>query len=133
MINKVIILGNLGQDPEVTTLENGNKVAKFSVATSETYKDKQGEKQTQTEWHNVEIWGNLATVAENYLKKGSKVYLEGKIKTDTWEKDGETKYKTKISAFVLKMLDCKPQETTQSNENLDALRGVAKGTGDLPF
>ena len=104
-VNKVILVGHLGKDPEVRTLDNGVKVAKFSVATSESYKDKNsGEKIENTEWHNVSVWRGLADVAENYLKKGSLVYLEGKLQTRTYEQDGITKYATDIVARELTML-----------------------------
>ena len=89
-VNKAIIIGNLGKDPEVKHLDNGAVVCNFSIATSETYKDKNtGEKKTTTEWHNIVLWRGLAEVAEKYLKKGAKVYIEGKLKTRKWQdKDG---------------------------------------------
>ena len=91
-VNKVILVGNLGKDPEVRHLENGAAVANFSVATTESYKDRNtGERRDQTEWHNVVLWRGLAEVAEKYLKKGSQVYIEGKIRTRSWEdKEGNT-------------------------------------------
>ena len=96
-VNKAIILGNLGRDPEVRVMQSGEKVCNFNVATSETWKDKSGERKEKTEWHNITVWNqNLVTIAEKYLKKGSKVYLEGKIQTESYEKDGEKKYTTKI-------------------------------------
>lgn len=104
-INKAIIIGNLGKDPDVRYLENGTAVANFSVATSETYKDKNGEKVTNTEWHRVTLWRGLAEVAEKYLKKGSQVYICGKLKTRSWEdKNGETRYTTEIIGDELTML-----------------------------
>ena len=88
-VNKVILLGNLGKDPEVRRLDDGRGVANFSLATSETYKNKAGEKVTNTEWHNVVLWSPLADIAESYLKKGSQVYIEGKISNRSYEdKDG---------------------------------------------
>ena len=84
-VNKVILVGNLGKDPEVRHLENGRAVANFSIATSETYKNKQGEKVTNTEWHNVVLWTPLAEIAERFLKKGGQVYIEGKLTTRSWE------------------------------------------------
>lgn len=99
MINRVTLLGNLGADPEVRRLESGAVVAKISLATNESYKDKSGEWQTQTEWHNVIMWRNLAERAENQLKKGSMVYVEGKLTTRKWDdKDGNTKYTTEVVA-----------------------------------
>lgn len=96
-VNKVILLGNLGKDPEVRHLENGRAVANFSIATSETYKNKQGEKVTNTEWHNVVLWTPLAEIAEKYLKKGNQVYIEGKLTSRSYEdKEGVTKYITEV-------------------------------------
>jgi len=105
-INKVILVGNLGKDPEIRTLENGSKVAQFSMATTESYKDKAGNWQDQTEWHNIVVWRYLADKAENSLKKGSKVYLEGKIRTRSWtDKDNNTRYTTEIIGDKMLVLD----------------------------
>ena len=87
-LNKVMLIGHLGKDPVVTTFESGTKVAKVSLATTEKFKDKSGNPQETTEWHNLEIWGDQAKVAEQYLRKGKLVYVEGKIKTDSWEDNG---------------------------------------------
>ena len=95
-LNKVIILGNLGKDPEIRTTQSGKIVANFSVATSEKYKDSAGEKIEKTEWHNVVLWGKLAELAEKYIKKGSKVLIEGKLQTRSWETDGGKRYTTEI-------------------------------------
>ena len=104
-INKVILVGNLGKDPEVRTLENGAKVANFTLATSETYKNKDGQKVTQTEWHNIVLWRGLAEIAEKYLKKGNQVYIEGKIRLRSWEdKDGVKRYTTEILGDNMTML-----------------------------
>ena len=105
-VNKVILIGNLGKDPEVRHLESGVGVANFSIATSENYKDrKTGEKVSQTEWHNVVLWRGLADVAEKYLKKGDKVYIEGKLRTRTWQdQQGNNRYTTEIVADNLTML-----------------------------
>ena len=84
-INKVILIGNLGKDPEIRTLESGAKVANFTLATSEFYKDKEGKRVEQTEWHNIVLWRTLAETAEKWLKKGEKIYLEGKIRTRSWD------------------------------------------------
>ncbi len=105
-VNKVILVGNLGADPEVRHLENGITVANFNLATSETFKDRQtGERREQTEWHRVVVWRGLAEVVEKYVKKGSKVYVEGKLRTRKWEKDGIERYSTEIQADNLTMLD----------------------------
>jgi single-strand DNA-binding protein len=97
-VNKVILIGNLGKDPEVRTMQNGNKVANLSLATSETWRDKaSGERKEKTEWHRVVIFGNLADIAEKYLKKGSKVYVSGSLQTRKWQdKDGQDKYSTEV-------------------------------------
>ena len=106
MINKVILVGNLGKDPEVRHLENNNVVAKFSIATNESYKDKSGEWQNLTEWHDVVAWRYLAQVAERDLKKGSQVYVEGKLTHRKYQdKDGIDRYITEVLANVLKPLD----------------------------
>lgn len=117
-VNKVIIVGNLGKDPEVRYLESGVGVANFPVATSESYKDRNtGEKVTQTEWHNVVMWRGLADVADKYLKKGHQVYIEGKLKTRNWQdKDGNTRYTTEIVADNMVMMS-KPV-ASQSDEQI---------------
>lgn len=124
MVNKVILIGNVGQEPEIKTLESGQKVATFSLATSEVFKDKNGEKQTKSEWHNIVIWGNLAGVVESYVKKGNKLYLEGKITNRSWEKDGEKKYRTEIVCFTMQMLGGKSQESSSTQD---------EEPNDLPF
>lgn len=107
--NKVILIGNLGKDPEVRHLENGTSVANFTLATSESFKDRNGERQKRTEWHNIEVWSGLAQVAEKYLTKGKQVCVEGRIRTDSWEdkESGLTKYRTKIVANNMVMLGSK--------------------------
>lgn len=104
MINKVILLGNVGAEPEVRTLDGGKKVARVRVATTERYTDQQGNKQEQTEWHSVTLWGGLADVADKYLHKGSQVYIEGKIRTREYEAKGEKRYATEIMANDMKLL-----------------------------
>ena len=104
-VNKVILVGNLGKDPEVRYLDNGVAVANFSLATTENYKNKEGERVSQTEWHDVVLWRGLAEVAEKYLKKGASVYIEGKIRTSKWvDKEENTRYKTEVMADKLTML-----------------------------
>jgi len=104
-INKVILVGNLGKDPEVRALESGVKVAQFSLATTESYKDKEGNWKDQTEWHNIVAWRYLADKAENNLHKGSQIYLEGKIKTRQWtDQNNVTRYSTDIIAEKFIML-----------------------------
>ena len=114
-VNKVILVGNLGRDPEVRHLENGASVANFSIATTETYKDKSGNRQEQTEWHNIVLWRGLAEIAEKYLRKGSQIYLEGKLKTRSWQdKDGNTRYTTEIVGDNMTMLGNKGSQSESS-------------------
>lgn len=137
-VNKVILIGNLGKDPEVKTLENGTKVCNFPIATSETWKDKQGQKKEQTEWHNIVLWRSLAEIAERYLGKGSQVYIEGKLRTRQWEdKDGNKRYTTEVIGDTLTMLGKKPEadgshsNTTQNNHsNFNTQSG---SEDDIPF
>lgn len=116
-VNKVILVGNLGKDPEIRHLENGATVANFSIATSENYKDrKTGEKVSQTEWHNIVAWRGLAEIAEKYLKKGQKVYIEGKLKTRSWQdQDGNNRYSTEVITDNLTMLGSAIQNENTSN------------------
>nr|WP_299070925.1 single-stranded DNA-binding protein [uncultured Allomuricauda sp.] len=103
--NKVQLIGNLGNDPEMVILENGNKLAKFSIATNETYKNSDGEKVTDTQWHNVVAWGKTAEIVENYLVKGKEVAIEGKLTSRSYEtKEGEKRYITEIKCNELLML-----------------------------
>lgn len=105
-VNKVILLGNLGADPEVRYTQQGTAVANLRLATSERWKDKNsGEQREHTEWHSVVCFARLAEIAGEYLRKGSKVYVEGQLKTSQYEKDGETRYRTEINAREIKMLD----------------------------
>ena len=105
-INKVILVGNLGKDPEVKTISNGALVATFSIATSESFTNKEGQKVDKTEWHNITLWRGLATVAEKYLKKGNKVYIEGKLRYRQYDdKDGIKRYITEIEGTDLMLLD----------------------------
>ena len=105
-INKVILIGNLGRDPETRYSQGGNPITNFSVATSDSWRDKQsGEQQERTEWHNVVCFARLAEIAGEYLRKGSKVYIEGSLRTSNWEKDGQKHYRTEVMARELQMLD----------------------------
>ena len=105
-INKVMLIGNLGRDPETRYAQNGSAVTRFSIATSESWKDRtSGEQQERTEWHNVVCFARLAEIAGEYLRKGSKVYIEGSLRTSSWEANGEKKYRTEINARDLQMLD----------------------------
>lgn len=109
-VNKVILVGTLGKDPETRYMPSGGAVTSFSVATNESWKDKQtGEKQERTEWHNISMFGRLAEIAGEYLKKGSQVYLEGSLRTEKWQdKQGQDRYTTKIIANEMQMLGGRP-------------------------
>ena len=120
-INKVILIGHLGKDPEVYTFDNDTKKVSFSLATSESYKDKNGNRVDQTEWHNVVLWRGLAEVAERYLTKGSQIYLEGKIKTRSWDdRDGNKRYTTEIFGSQMTMLSKRTQSEQAEPEVSDA-------------
>lgn len=104
-LNKVMLIGNLGNDPEIRTLPSGGKVASFSIATSEAYNNKNGERVENTEWHRIELWDSLAGIAEQYLKKGDAVYVEGRIRTEKWtDQSGQERYTTKIRANGMQLL-----------------------------
>jgi single-strand DNA-binding protein len=135
-VNKVILIGRLGKDPEVRNLDGGVKVATFTLATTETFKDKNGVRQEQTEWHNVVLWRGLAEISEKYLNKGSQVYLEGKIKTRSYEKDGTKKYMTEILVDNMTMLGGKRDNDTSPHTAStpdDIPSEVNEPTDDLPF
>jgi len=109
-LNKVILIGNVGKDPEIKTFASGNKVAQITLATTERYKDRNGEQKEETEWHSVQAFGKLADVVERFIHKGSLLYLDGKIRTRSYEADGRTIYKTEIVANAIQMLDRRQQE-----------------------
>ena len=136
-VNKVILVGNLGKDPEVRYLDSGVAVANFSLATTENYKNKQGEKVSQTEWHNIVLWRGLAEVAEKWLKKGSSVYIEGKIRTNKWEdKEGNTRYNTEILADNMTMLGNKINADVSDKNDIKTaseIKSVNDENDDLPF
>ncbi|MEQ8485354.1 MAG: single-stranded DNA-binding protein [Pseudomonadales bacterium] len=105
-INKVILIGNLGADPETRYSQGGNAVTKFRIATSENWRDRQsGEQQERTEWHNIVCFSRLAEIAGEYLRKGSRVYIEGSLSTSSWEQDGQKRFRTEIIAREMQMLD----------------------------
>lgn len=138
-VNKVILVGRLGKDPEVRNLENGASVANFTMATSETYKDKvTGEKKEITDWHNIVLWRGLAEIAQKYLHKGDMIYVEGKLRTRSWEKDGVTRYTTEIIGDNMTMLSTKGGGGgSSSNEGYSGPKGEGmppgSGSDDLPF
>ncbi|MBQ2438136.1 MAG: single-stranded DNA-binding protein [Clostridia bacterium] len=104
-LNRVLLIGNVGKDPEIKTFASGNKVAQITLATSERYKDRNGEQKEETEWHSVQAFGKLADVVERFVHKGSLLYLDGKIRTRSYEADGRTMYRTEILADHIQMLD----------------------------
>jgi single-strand DNA-binding protein len=127
-VNKVILVGNLGKDPEVRHLEGGNSVANFTLATNEYYKDKQGARVERTEWHNISAWRGLAELAEKYLKKGSQVYVEGKLRTRQYQdKDQQTRYITEIIAEEISLLGGRPGG---GSGNGSSGNGNASGSGN---
>lgn len=137
MINKTILIGNLGKDPETRQFDNGNKVVNFSLATTRKYNNKQGEKVDTTQWHNIVIFGKQAEIAEKYLSKGSKIYLEGEIQYREYEdKEGIKRRITDIQCFNFQMLDSKKQDNAgQPRTTQDTSRPKADetDTDDFPF
>lgn len=138
-VNKVIILGRLGQDPELKFLPNGTAVCNFSLATSETWTDKSGTKQEKTEWHKTIVWGKLAELCNEYLKKGSQAYIEGKLQTRSWDdKDGTKRYSTEIIAntvqFISRNNNSGPNQTTTDNQDIGYSDHSSNfGADDIPF
>lgn len=131
-VNKVILVGNLGKDPEVRHLEGGASVANFTLATTETYKDKTGNRQEQTEWHNIVVWRGLADVAEKYLKKGMTIYIEGKLRSRSWDdKEGNKRYTTEIVGDTFTILSKK--ENSQQSQGNEGNISLPKSGDDLPF
>ena len=116
-VNKVILMGNLGRDPEIRYMPNGEAVANFSIATVENWKDKSGVRQEKTEWHNIVMYRRQAEIAGEYLKKGYPVYLEGRLQTRKWEKDGVTRYTTEIVADQMQMLNRNDNSNSQSSND----------------
>jgi single-strand DNA-binding protein len=145
-VNKVILVGRLGKDPDVRNLDNGAVVANFTIATSESYKDKTtGEKKEVTEWHNIVLWRGLAEIAQKYLHKGDLVYIEGKLRTRSWEKEGVTRYTTEVVADNMTMLGARGGGGGGSSSSDMGSRNTERastetysapadsGTDDLPF
>lgn len=152
-VNKAILVGYVGNDPEVRYLDSGTPVANFSIATSENYTNRAGEKVSQTEWHNVVLWRSLAEVAEKYVKKGTQVYIEGRIRTRSWDdRDGNKRYTTEIVADNMQLMGKRSdgggeapttQNTTPENNAAPENKAAPEPTGnstpesegadDLPF
>jgi single-strand DNA-binding protein len=120
-MNRIIIIGNVGQDPTINRLDSGQMVAKLSLATTERWTDKSGEKKELTDWHNVTIWGKLAEVVEKYVKKGDKLMIEGKSRTSSYEKDGVKHYRTDVIGESMEMLGGgqKPNQSEQTQVESD--------------
>lgn len=150
-LNKVMLIGNVGKDPEVRHLESGASVASFPLATSERFKDRNGEYQEQTEWHNIVCWRNLAETVEKYIAKGSQVYIEGKIRTRNWQdQSGQKRYTTEIIADNIQMLGRRQEQQGQpagmaaprqemsnnfepQNANKQSDAALEDSSDDLPF
>jgi single-strand DNA-binding protein len=142
-VNKTILLGNLGKDPELKFLPNGDAVCNFSIATTDSWKNKDGEKQEKTEWHNIVLYRKLAEIAGEYLRKGSSVYIEGSLQTRKWtNKEGQERYTTEIIGNSMQMLGSKSSQSTnvpdvpEAKESEEYTRGSAAVEGadeDVPF
>ena len=149
-VNKVIIVGNLGKDPELRHTPQGQAVCNFSIATSENWTDKSGQKQERTEWHRIVVWGKLGELAGKYLSKGRQAYIEGKLQTRSWDdKDGQKRYTTEVVATTVQFLGgaagagaAKHEDYAQSSQGADpfgappdfeSTGGATSGTDDIPF
>jgi len=136
-VNKVILVGNVGKDPEVKYFEGGTVKANFSLATGETYKDKQGNKVDSTEWHNIIMWGKLAEIAEKYVRKGKQLYIEGKIKTRSYGEGDNKKYITEIIADNMTMLGTRGEgsgsQLSSGPADVSIPASTNAPTDDLPF
>ena len=136
-LNKVMLIGNVGKDPEIRHLENGVAVVTLPIATSERFKDRTGEVKEQTEWHNVVFWRNLAEIVEKHVRKGSQVFIEGRLRTRQWEdQNGQKRYATEIVADTMRLLGRRPEgqdsnrttSTATASPEIDSIEGE-----DLPF
>lgn len=134
-VNKVILIGRLGRDPEMRYTNGGNAVAAFSIATAESWKDKRGENQTRTEWHRIVVFGKLAEICGEYLSKGKQVFIEGRLQTRSWEQDGITRYVTEIVASDVQMLGFRKSSETSSGRagSTDHADGPHYPADDIPF
>ncbi|KAF5035047.1 Single-stranded DNA-binding protein [anaerobic digester metagenome] len=137
-VNKAILIGNLGRDPEIQNFDKGVKKASFSLATTETYRNREGQEMEQTEWHNIILWRGLAEIAEKFLRKGSQVYIEGRIRNRSYEKDGQKRYITEIEGDTLNLLGSRQSsDSAPYPENHPAPQPapppVQEPEDDLPF
>ena len=130
-LNKVQLIGNLGKDPELKYTASGVAVANFSMATAESWKDEAGEQHDKTEWHNIVAWRKLAEICGEWLTKGKRVYIEGKLQTRSWEKDGKKHYTTEIVAENMIMLDCATKKSEA--ESAQPEKELPGKESDLPF
>jgi len=133
MVNKTILVGRLGRDPETRFTGSGTAVANFSIATDETYKDKNGEKQKRTEWHKIIVWDKQAEIAQKYLKKGALVFIEGRIQSREWEKDGEKHRSFEIVANNFRMLEAKKSDGKNGDLSPEAEAAFVPTNEDIPF
>lgn len=152
MLNKVMLIGNLGQDPELKYTQSGTAVCKFSIATTENYRNNAGERHQRTEWHNIVVWGKQGENVSKYIRKGSKVFVEGKIQSSSWEdKDGNKRFRVEINANGVTFLDSKSngrggsseKQSSEQNkrahsapdntDNHDPFEGQEAWDDDLPF
>jgi len=139
-VNKVILVGNVGKDPEIRSFDSGITKASFPLATSETYKNREGERVTNTEWHNIVVWGNLTKVVEQFVRKGSQIYVEGKLTSRNYESDGITKYITEVKVNDMVLLG-KRDDSVSISSSTDSVKQVddvestqeADDADDLPF
>ena len=132
-LNKVILIGNLGADPETRHSAGGSQVTNIRIATSESWKDQSGEKQEKTEWHRITFFGRLAEIASEYLRKGSMVYIEGRIETSKYDKDGETRYSTAIVAKEMQMLGGKSSGAPERSQAGQEASPPESLDDDIPF
>jgi len=133
MLNKIQVIGRVGKDPETRHLQNGNSVSNFSVAASESWKDRDGNKCESTEWFDCEVWGNLSKVVEDYVSKGDLLYLEGKQKTHIWENEnGESRQRKTLEVKAFKMLGIKGNKEPKPSSQAEEVEVIDEGY-DLPF
>ena len=137
-VNKVILVGNLGRDPEVRYTQSGTPVANFTLATTDRWNDQSGEKQERTEWHRIVVWGKQAEIAGEYLRKGKQIFVEGSLQTREWtDRDGNKRYTTEVKAMNFQMLgrrgDAEPAERRESTTVADSGGGGGFEDDDIPF
>ena len=133
-LNKIMLIGNLGKEPEIRVTASGQTVANFSLATKEQFKNKSGEREERTEWHSIVVWGRLAEIARDYLHKGKQVYIEGRLQTRKWQdKNGQDRYTTEVVAELMQMLGNKGDGSKTVQESSDTFVGDDFDDSDIPF